>query len=514
MRKFRLSTLRWLALLLFLGLFGAIVLRWISLERLRLGLQRITPQLRPTATATPEIIPTPTRPPVITKKLDTAKLWSGITVHAAVNPTPGGAASIERSDPQSYVLDLELNVRVPTPNRTLEELAMVTPELPKLLPDLAQSFASEPVSPLFQELYELKIRTLQEDLVRLDQLLSRHNFYDCQTILHLRHPKTKREAILLQADMDVDADGSDADRLPGIDGTSANFKPFTSYRWRKRTEVPNPFLSAAEEKLHRYESEFAQKGLTLERNRDLRSGVQRMKAEVDTLKRFSFLIASTDPYIVLPGIFARTKNAGRVGDYAVVIHGDTIYPAIVGDVGPDDRVGEASLRIAKEINPISTAYSRPVSDLKVTYLIFPDTADKPFGPPDLDKIRARCASLVEEMGGASVPLYQWQNLIPTPTPTPSPTPTSSPTATLSPTATPSPTPSTTATSRPSATPTLSPAASPPPNEPQDVSPTPVVSPTFAFPMSEETASPTTTPSSTPGNGDASRKLKNGSRVAH
>ena len=477
MRKFRRSTLGWLALVLFCGLFGAIVLRWISLERLRLTLQRLGPPILPTPAASPELFPsaTPWRTPVIGGKLDTAKLWSGITVHAEVEPTPGGAASVERLDPQSYVLDLHLKVRVPTANRTMEELAEVTPALPKLLPNLATTIGPEPVSPLFQQLYDLKIQSLRQDLVRLDQLLSRHNFYDCQTILRLRHPETKREAILLQAEMDVDADGSDADRLPQIDGSSANFKPFTSYRWKKKTSRPSPFLPAAEARLHRYEAEFAQKGLTMERNRDLRIGIQRMKAEVDSLQRFSFLIASTDPYIVLPGIFGRGKNVGKVGDYAVIVYGDQIYPAIVGDVGPGDKVGEASLRIAQEINAQSTPYSRPVSDLKVTYLIFPETADRPFGPPDLEKIRARCEKLVEEMGGASVPLYRWKDIVPTPTPTPSPTPT----------ATPSPTATPTSTSRPS------------PNESPTVSPTPVISPTFAFPTPAESPSPSAGPSLTP-----------------
>jgi hypothetical protein len=41
-----------------------------------------------------------------------------------------------------------------------------------------------------------------------------------------------------------------------------------------------------------------------------------------------------------------------------------------------------------------------------------------------------------------------------------------------------------------------------------------VSPTLAFPMSGETASPSATPSPTPGDGDASRQLKNGSRTGH
>ncbi|MEO6871187.1 MAG: glycoside hydrolase family 75 protein [Chthoniobacterales bacterium] len=460
MRKFRLSTLRWLALLLFLGLFGAIVLRWISLEKFRLTMLRLGPQV--IATPTPETTPTPTawRTPVIGGKLDTAKLWAGITVHAKVEPTPGGAASVERVDPQSYVIDLNLKVRVPQPNDTIEELAKVTPQLPKLLPGLAATFHEGSVSPLFQELYNLKVQELRENLVRLDQLLSRHNFYDCQTILQLEDPKTKRKAVLLQADMDVDADGSDADRLPISPGGSMNFKPFTSYRWKKKTDVPNAFLAPTEATLRRYETEFALKGLTMERNRDLRSGIVRVRDEVESLKRFSFLIASTDPYIVLPGIMVRAKGAGQVGDYAIVAVNDQLYPAIVGDVGPSDRVGEASLRIAKEINGRATASNRPVSELKVTYLIFPGTAEKPFGPPDLEKIRARCEELVQEIGGASVPLHRWENLIPTPTPTPSPTPTPTPLLT--------PTPS--------------------------VSPTPLVSPTFAFPIPSPTESSSPTPS--------------------
>ncbi len=483
MRRFRRRTLGWLALLLFLGLFSALVLRWISLERLRLKLQQLGAPALPTPT--PEFTPTPTpwHTPIITGRLDTAKLWSGITVHAEVSPTPGGPASVERLDPESYVLDLKLKVRVPTPNRSLEELAQVTPDLPRLMPGLARAIGPDPVSPLYQQLYDLKVQTLRQDLVRLDQLLSRHNFYDCQTILQLRDPETKRRAVLLQSEMDVDADGSDADRVPEIDGSSANFKPFTSYRWKKRTSRPSPFLAAAEEKLLRYETEFALKGLTMERNRDLRLGIQRMKAEVDSLKRFSFLIAATDPYIVLPGIFAQAKESGKVGDYAVVVYGGQIYPALVGDIGPNDRVGEASLRIAKEINHLATAYNRPVSDLKVTYLIFPGTAETPFGPPDLEKIRTRCEKLVEEIGGASEPLYRWQNLVPSPTPTPTATPL------------PSPTPSPTAS----------------PNESVSPSPTPIVSPTFAYstplpspsPVSagNATAAPTTPtslgPSATP-----------------
>ena len=164
-------------------------------------------------------------------------------MHAEVSPTTGGplrwSASIRRATCSIC------NSRCASRRRTgrLEELAQVTPELPRLLPKLGARDHRRSVSPLFQELYDLKVQTLREDLVRLDQLLSRHNFYDCQTILRLRDPRRKEAPSCLQADMDVDADGSDSDRLPDVSGTSANFKPFTSYHWKKQTSRPSPFLA-------------------------------------------------------------------------------------------------------------------------------------------------------------------------------------------------------------------------------------------------------------------------------
>ena len=269
------------------------------------------------------------------------------------------------------------------------------------------------------------------------------------------------QSALLQADMDVDADGSDSDRMPAGSGAPTNFKPFTSYKWGKKTPAPNPYSPAIEERLKRAEDEAALRTTTADRKRDLRAAIAQLREEIATLNKFSFLIGATDPYIVIPSIFSRA-GAAKVGDYTVVVFGDRLYPAIIGDIGPNDKTGEASLRIAKEINALSTPYSRPVSDLKVTYLIFPGTAETPFGPPDLDKIQARCQALVDEIGGATVALHHWENIIPPP-PTPTPTPTPSP--------------------APSATPGTStiPSAAP--------------SATFAFPIASpgEAASPTPTP---------------------
>ena len=422
-------------LVLFGALFAAIVYRWISLERL----QRVVP-MEILGTPTPE--PTATRPPAITGKLDTAKLFNGITLHSTVETVPGVDASTERVNPESYVLDLKLLARVPSPNKTVQELTKVSPQLATLLPGLTSMLSADPVSPLFAQLYETKVRMLREHLGRLDLLLSRHNFFDCQTILQLQHPQSHRKALLFQADMDVDADGSDSDRLPVGTGAPANFKPATSYRWQKKTDAPNPYLAGTEDRLKRAEDEYALATTTPARKRELRNAIAELRAEVGTLKKFSFLIGATDPFIVVPGAFTRGPDPVKPGDHALVVFGDSVYPVIIGDVGPNDKVGEASLRIAKELNALSTPYNRPVSDLKVTYIVFPDTADKPFGPPDLEKIYARCQTLVNEIGGATVPLHKWENIIPpSPTPSPTPTPSSSPGVTPSPLSSGSGTPS-------------------------------------------------------------------------
>jgi hypothetical protein len=473
-QKVRVRTWRRLVLLLTVAIFVAIVYRWISLEQL----QRFAPA-EVTATRSPE--PTPARPPVISGKLDTAKLFNGITLHATVETPPGADATTERVDPQSYVVDLKLQARLPSPNKTIEELAKVSPQLPALLPGLAAMLTPDAVSPLFAELYGTKVKVLRENLARLDQLLSRHNFYDCQTVLQLRHPQSHRQALLLQADMDVDADGSDADRMPIGNGATANFKPFTSYRWSKKTPAPNPYLAAAEDRVKRAEAEYALKATTPERKRELRTGLTQLRDQVTTLKKFSFLIGATDPYIVVPGAFARGHDSIKVGDYAVIVFASAVYPAIVGDIGPNDKVGEASLRIAKEINPLATPNNRPVSDLKVTYLIFAGTADTPFAPPDLEKIQARCQKFVDEIGGATVPLHHWANIIPPP-PTPSPSPSPSPTSASSPSLGTSEIPSA------SPSPTFAfplPSLSPPPFE----SPSPAQSPPL-IPTTSPLAAPT------------------------
>ena len=110
----------------------------------------------------------------------------------------------------------------------------------------------------------------------------------------------------------------------------------------------------------------------------------------------------------------RDKFGPKVGDYSVVLHKGILYPAIVGDAGPSFKVGEASLRMARQIDKRSSSYWRPVSELSVTYICFPGTRKKPHRAPDYHDIRENCVSLLNEIGGVKegVELFHWENTLP------------------------------------------------------------------------------------------------------
>ncbi|HZC35239.1 MAG TPA: glycoside hydrolase family 75 protein [Chthoniobacterales bacterium] len=425
-----------------------------------------TPTPSPTPTSTPTPPPTPlpeTYVPYSHK--DVSKLFNGMEIHSRVDTNSGASAWVERKAPDSYVLDLEVRVRVPQAAQTIDQIAQPDGQLPTLLPGLASLLSTSKVSNFYYGLYQLKLDSLNRTLSRLDQLLSRHNFYDCNTILELTDPKTSRKALLIQSDMDVNADGSDADRSSDVNGSSTNFQPYTSYRWPKRSDKPNQFIPEREQKLKQAEAEFDQKTTPPDRKKVLKEQIDELNREIADLKKFSFLISKADPFIVLPGFMLRQAShpfLPKFGDYVVVIHGGKLYPAILGDAGPSYKVGEASLRLATQIDIKANAYNRPSSDLNITYLVFPGSAEAQPGPPDLFRMHDRCAELLNEMGGYAGELWQWENILATPTPSlsasPSPTLTaSSPTTSARPKA-----PGTASSPSPSATASTVPTASPSP----------------------------------------------------
>jgi hypothetical protein len=426
---------------------------------------------KPTSTSTPTSTPTPTpttptpTPTPLPEAVipyshkEVARLFSGVEVHTKVESAAGDLAFNERKALDSYVLNLQVNVRVPKAAQTIEELSASDRSLSSVLPGLAEMLPTSKVSDFYYGLYQIKVESLSRELGRLEQLLSKHNFFDCNTILELINPHSSRKALLIQSDMDVNADGSDSDRTLSVDGSFANFQPYTSYRWPKRTDLPSEFLENWENKLKQAQAELTEKAGSPERKKVLKDQIEALEREIGDLKRYSFLVSKADPFVVLPGFMLRQTNHGflpRLGDYVVVIYEGKLYPAILGDIGPSNKVGEASLRLATQLDPHANAYNRPASNLNVTYLLFPNTAEAQPGPPDLEKMRNRCQGLLDQIGGSPAQLWQWADILATPTPSPIPSPTASPSGSPSGSASPSPT------AAPTISPTLSPTTTPSP----------------------------------------------------
>jgi hypothetical protein len=313
---------------------------------------------------------------------------------------------------------------VPTPVKTIAELETTNPALSKVLPGLPALIEKAEVSSWYKKLYGNKTMRVRRDANLLSELLTKHNFYDCETILNMRTAAGRR-VFFMQAEMDVVSDGSDGDRLPKMPDAivnSTHYQPFTSYGWKKRGKTPNPMIAGWEQRIKAGEKEMANPATPAERKTWLKTRIAYLKKGIQDLKARSFLIAEYDPFIVIPVnlLTASDPFAPKVGDFAVVVHESKVYPAIVGDGGPTFKVGEASLRMARQLNPKASPYSRPVSDLKVSYVVFPGSRDPERGPPDYAHIRQRCHELLGEIGGLGegFQLHVWEDLLPKPEPEP------------------------------------------------------------------------------------------------
>lgn len=371
--------------------------------------------------------------PELGSVVDVRKLRSGIPFKTEVKMEQGGIASRERLDDASYTAFYQLTLRLPAAATTIAELEASNPDLAKVLPGLPALLEKAEVSAWYAKLYQDKAGRVRRDANTLNELLTKHNLYDCETMLQFR-TTSGRPVFLMQAEMDVVSDGSDGDRLPTMPDeivNSSNYQPYTSYGWPKQTATANPLVEGWEKRLAAGEKELAERTTSAERKTWLRDRLAFLKRGIADLKSRSFLIAQYDPFIVIP-VNILTSNdpfAPKIGDYAVIVHGANLYPVIVGDGGPTFKVGEASLRVARELNPKSSPFNRPVSDLKVTYLVFPGTRDPDRAPPDYEKWRQRCHELLGGIGGEGDghALHLWQDLLPKPVvPAPPPAPEPSP----------------------------------------------------------------------------------------
>lgn len=372
-------------------------------------------------TALPAVI-LPPFPPVLPTRTNPGNydhfstINKGLNLVTKVNFIPGTTAAADRLNKRSFIASLSLDIVLPHAAKGAE-LSSFNPRLSETLSAYNDLMENAEISPFYHALYLAKENQIRKNATSLSRLLNRHNFYDTDTILEITAPKSGRKLIWLQADMDVISDGSDGDRLakmPEKIVVSDHYQPSTSYRWKKRTKTPNPLLARWESRLTSLKE--AQKKASADKKGSYNNRIDYAKRVITELKTSSFLIAEYDPFIVLPIGMVNISSqpfSPRFGDYAVVIAGDRIFPAIVGDCGPRYKAGEASLRMAKAVNPKAGIYSRPVSDLSVSYLIFPNTAEEEKGPIDYAKLNSRCRELLEEIGGitASAKYCEWEDLL-------------------------------------------------------------------------------------------------------
>lgn len=333
-----------------------------------------------------------------------SKMTPGLNVLSSVQFEQGSTASQDRKALAAYQVRVALNLRLPRAADG-ETLKLANPKLPELFARYGDFMTKAKVSQWYQALYLHKQNRIRKEAATLARLLDRHNYYDTDTILEIEAPETGRKVLWVQADMDVVSDGSDGDRLPDMPEkvkNSDHYQPMTSYRWRKLGTNPNPLLPHWEERVTKLSKDKKANAADL----------QHAKNVVHDLKKYSFLLAEFDSFIVVPLTF---KNGGedayrpQLGDYAAVVVEDRIFPAIVGDFGPRFKAGEGSLRLARLINPKATPFARPVSDLGVSYVIFPHSREPENGPINYERLNTRVQELLQEMGGLT-PAAQFQQV--------------------------------------------------------------------------------------------------------
>ena len=333
-----------------------------------------------------------------------SKMTPGLNVLSSVQFEPGSTASQDRKALASYQVRVALNLRLPKAADG-ESLKHANPKLPELFAKYNEFMSKAKVSQWYQALYLHKQNRIRKEAATLARLLDRHNYYDTDTILEIEAPESGRKVLWVQADMDVVSDGSDGDRLPDMPAkvkNSDHYQPMTSYRWRKLGTNPNPLLPHWEERVTRLSKDKKANAAAL----------QHAKNVVHDLKKYSFLLAEYDSFIVVPLTFKNGGNESyrpQLGDYAAVVVGDRVFPAIVGDFGPRFKAGEGSLRLARLINPKATPFARPVSDLGVSYVIFPHSREPENGPINYERLNTRVQELLQEMGGLT-PAAQFQQV--------------------------------------------------------------------------------------------------------
>ncbi len=329
---------------------------------------------------------------------------------------------MRRSTPPSY-LEVTHMATIARPKALTkpEELEKLNPGLLQAMPALRDLLGTATESPKFKKLYDTKI-----DSVAGGNIMLEHQFFDCATVLNLKNEASGRRAILFQADMDTDTDGTDPVRLSQLKEYddarfSRSFQPLLSYSWNKSAaeKAENPFLKYHEQTLEKLRG--LQKQVDGFAQGDVGSVWQDMKKHLDDQassldRRAKYyrsdlmfrrsLIASKDPFIVIPQTWLDEQM--MVGDFAAVIYGGKVYPCLIGDTGPTTKTGEGSTRLCKALNPKASGRVSAVSTPGVTYIVFPGTRTAK-GVPDFTRYQSELQRLLGELGGLGegVKVHLW-----------------------------------------------------------------------------------------------------------
>ena len=129
-----------------------------------------------------------------------------------------------------------------------------------------------------------------------------------------------------------------------------------------------------------------------------------------------FVNAEVVPYVVLPGNNRRPRDRFfrqmglAVGDVAAVIHRDKIEFALFADVGPVDKIGEGSIALAQSLghDPFVTRRGRRIIgrsiERDVIYIFFPGSRIAGLTPENVvSEVRTKGRQLFESLGGQPTP---------------------------------------------------------------------------------------------------------------
>lgn len=331
---------------------------------------------------------------------------------------------MKKSAPPSY-LEITQTATIVRPQALTkaEDLEKLNPGLSALLPSLKELMDAGSVSTRFKTLYDDKIES-----VAVGNFMPAYHYFDCATVMNVKGAKSGRRALLFQADMDTDTDGTDPVRMAKLKDyddarLSRSFQPILSYSWNnaKAAEGPaNPFLKYYEDTLSRLRvlqkqvNGFAEtdhgpvwQDMKKQLDEQVRSWDRKTDYYRNDLRYRRSLIASTDPFIVVPQTWVDEQMS--VGDYVAVIHAGKVYPCIIGDTGPTTKAGEASQRLARALNPKASGRVSAVNTPVVTYLVFPGTRGTR-GAPDLKAYQTEVTRLLGEIGGLGpgVTVQAWE----------------------------------------------------------------------------------------------------------